>query len=347
MRLIVITQKVDINDGNLGFFHRWLEKLAEKVTELRVVCLAEGEHHLPSNTLVYSLGKEKGYSKLRQFFRLQKFLLKNLAETEGVLIHMCPIYAIASFPLVRAFRKRFVMFYAHGGVHIKLKVAEKVVGAILSSSVAGCRLKSKKVKIIGQGIDTEKFKIQNSKFKITSQNSKFRILYAGRINRTKDPETIIRAIDILVNQNNLKNIKLKIIGHPLVKSEKEYLEKLKDLVKDKGLAGCVEFIDGVPYSQMPGHYQNTDLFVNPSSTGSLDKVVLEAMAAGCLVLNCNEAYQEILDSKYMFKKNDPEDLSQKIANLMQSPKDPSLREIVVKNHNLDNFIAKIVQSFYA
>ncbi|KKS22293.1 MAG: hypothetical protein UU78_C0019G0001, partial [Candidatus Roizmanbacteria bacterium GW2011_GWC2_41_7] len=56
MKLIVITQKVDINDGNLGFFHRWLEKLAEKTTELRVVCLSAGEYHLPQNVKVYSLG---------------------------------------------------------------------------------------------------------------------------------------------------------------------------------------------------------------------------------------------------------------------------------------------------
>lgn len=340
MKLIIITQKVDINDDNLGFFHHWLEKLAEKVSGLQVLCLSEGEHHLPKNTTVYSLGKERGYSKIRQFFRLQQFLLKNLSGVDGIFAHMCPIYAIASFPLAKLFRKRFVMFYAHGATHPKLKIAEKLVDVILTSSSAGFRLKSKKVKIIGQGIDTELFQPKNRQ---TSEV--FRLLYAGRLNSTKDPETLIKAVDILVNQRDIKNIKLKIIGHPLIESEKTYLQGLKDLVRSSGLDEKIEFIDGVSYYQMPQHYQETDLFVNPSSTGSLDKVVLEAMASGCLVLNCNEAYEEILPEKYLFQRKNPEDLAKKIVNLISAPQDTSLRELVVRNHNLDDFIDKIILIF--
>ncbi|MFH1780761.1 MAG: glycosyltransferase family 4 protein [Candidatus Nealsonbacteria bacterium] len=340
MRLLVITQKVDINDGNLGFFHRWLEKLASKAEELRVVCLSEGEHHLPKNTKVYSLGKERGYLKIWQFLRLQKFLLANLRQTDGVFVHMCPIYAILSFPLVKLFKKKFIMFYAHGGTHFKLKIAEKLMDKILTSSSAGFRLKSKKAKVIGQGIDVDLFRPGE---KQNSEN--FRILYAGRINKTKDPLIIIRACDILINQRNVKNIRLKIVGHPLVKSEKEYLEGLKEFVSNRRLNDCVEFIDGVPYAQMSEEYNQADLFINPSSTGSLDKVVLEAMASGCLVLNCNEAYRQILADKYLFKRGNEEDLVQKIIDLMPAGKDYTLREIVVQNHNLDNFIDKIIFAF--
>ncbi|OGZ19989.1 MAG: hypothetical protein A2654_02115 [Candidatus Nealsonbacteria bacterium RIFCSPHIGHO2_01_FULL_43_31] len=340
MKLIVITQKVDINDGNLGFFHRWLEKLAEKTTELRVVCLSAGEYHLPQNVKVYSLGKEKSYPKIWQFLRLQKFLLTNLSHVDGVFIHMCPIYAILSFPLVKLFKKRLIMFYAHGGTHFKLKIAEKMVARILTSSPAGFRLKSQKVKVIGQGIDVDLFQ---SKVRQGSEN--FLILYAGRINKTKDPLTIIRAIDILINQQNVRKIRLRIVGHPLVNSERAYLESLKAFIKNQRLKDYVEFIDGVSYAKMPDQYNEADLFVNPSSTGSMDKVVLEAMASGVLVLNCNEAYREILADKYLFKKGDAEDLAQKIIDLMRSGRDYNLREIVVKNHNLNNFIARIVSEF--
>ncbi len=302
-----------------------------------------------SSVKVFSLGKERGYSKLRQLIRLQKFLFKNLPEVDGVLAHMCPIYALASFPLVKIFGKKFVMFYAHGAVHLKLRIAEKVVDTILTSSPAGCRLKSKKVKVIGQGIDTGLFKprynANDTNDYANAANKIFRVLYAGRLNPTKDQQTLIKAIDILVNQKNIKKIKLKIIGHPLVKSEREYLQGIRDLVRGYKLEDRVEFIGGVPYSQMPRYYQETDLFVNPSSTGSLDKVVLEAMASGCLVLNCNEAYGDILADKYLFKKGDEKDLAQKIINLMNQGQDLSLREIVVKNHNLNNFIERIIVQF--
>lgn len=337
----MITQKVDMNDGNLGFFHRWLEKLAQKFDALRVICLSEGKHNLPSNVAVFSLGKEKGYPKIVQLIRLQKFLIQNLGQADGVFVHMCPLYAILAAPLVKIFKKKFVMFYAHGAIHPKLKIAEKVVDTILTSSPAGCRLKSRKIKVIGQGIDTDLFQP-----KITQTSGEFTILYAGRINQTKDPEVIIRALDILVNKQNVKKIKLRIIGHPLVRSERGYLQGLKQLVKNRKLSDHVEFIDGVPYFQMPEQYRQANLFINPSSTGSMDKVVLEAMASGCLVLNCNEAYRGMLADKYLFKRGDADDLVVKIIDLMRAGRDYNLREIVVKNHNLDNFIERIVAQFH-
>ena len=103
MKLLIITQKVDIADDNLGFFHKWLEKFSEKLEKLYIICLWKGEYNFPKNTIVYSLGKEKGYSKLRQLFNLQKFLLKCLPELDGVFIHMCPIYAVASCLFVKIF----------------------------------------------------------------------------------------------------------------------------------------------------------------------------------------------------------------------------------------------------
>ena len=309
VKLIVISQKVDINDDNLSFFHRILEKFSEKLDKVFSVCLWQGEYRLSENVEVFSLSKEKSYSKLRQFFRLQKFLLKHLKEADGVFCHMCPIYAMASFPLAKIFRKKLILWYAHGAVNYKLRLAEKLVDAILTSSSDGCRLKSKKIKVLGQGIDTELFR---PKYNPNAPND-FRILYAARLVPVKGHKTLIEAINILVNQRNIKNIKARIIGKPLLESQQEYLDQLKSLIKNYNLQDYIEFLNGVSYFEMPRYYQEADLFVNPSSTGSLDKVVLEAMASGCLVLNCNEAYQEILPEKYLFKKGDVKDLAQKTA----------------------------------
>lgn len=342
MRLIIITQKVDINDDNLGFFHHWLERIVGKLELAYVVCLTRGEHSLPENTEVYSLGKERGYSKLRQFIRLQKFLFRNLNKTDGIFVHMCPIYAVACSPLVKLFGKRMVMFYAHGGVSFYLKLAEKLVDRIVTSSLAGCRIKSKKIKTIGQGIDTNLFKPKENS---GAEKKNFRILSAGRISPVKDQKTLVRAIDILVNRKNVKSIEVKIIGNPIESYEKIYFKELKNLIKERNLGHYIEFLGGVPYAQMPEHYQAADVFINTSSTGSLDKTVLEAMASGCLVLNCNEAYKEILAEKHLFKKNDAENLAEKLLNLINSGKDESLREIVIKDHNLDNLAARIIDNF--
>lgn len=342
MKLIIITQKVDINDDNLGFFHGWLGKFSEKLDKIYVVCLAQGKYHLPQNVVVYSLGKERGYPKLRQLFRLEKFLLKHLSEVDGIFIHMCPIYAVAAFPLAKIFKKKMILWFVHRSVSWQLKLAEKCLDKILTASAESCRLKNrKKIRILGHGIDTNQFQPL-----VESSADKFRILSAGRITPIKDLETLIGALDILVNQKNIQDIQVKIAGTPLLQSERKYLEKLESLVREKQLENYIEFLGSVPNYQMPQQYQKADLMINLSHTGSLDKAVLEAMASGNLVLTCNEAYQSMLNEKYLFKKKDKHNLAEKIIELRRAGQDNNLREIVVKYHNLDNLIDKIIAEFY-
>lgn len=354
MKLLIITQKVDIDDDNLGFFHRWLEKFAANLEEVHIICLGAGEHHLPANAKIYSLGKEKGYSKLRQFFRLQKFLLKYLTLVDGVFFHMCPIYAIASFPLVKIFRKKTILWYVHKSVNWKLRLAEKCVDKILTASEESCRLKNRrKIKVVGHGIDTEKFRPLNTKYQIPNMSlrdisrreTKYKILSVGRISPIKDQETLIKAIDIIVNQAGVKDLRVGIVGSPLEDFEKDYFDRIKKIVSEKKLSVFIEFLGGVSYDEMPEYYQNSDLVVNLSHTGSIDKVVLEAMAAGSLVLTCNEAFVKILDERYLFSKKDSENLAKKILSLKSAGPNPALREIVVRRHNLDNLIDKIISNY--
>ena len=342
MKLLIITQKIDLDDSNLSFFHTWVEKFAENLDKVYVVCLSQGRYNLPKNVEVYSLGKEKGYSKIRKFLRLQKFVFRNIRNIDGIFIHMCPIYAIAAYPLAKIFRKKIILWYAHGYVGFLLKLAEKCVDKIVSSSIKGCGIKSKKIKILGQGIDTENFMPKQND---VSQNKDFQILCADRISRVKNQDVLIEAVDILINQKNIKNIKIKFIGAPANNHDKDYFNKLKKLVEEKQLQSYVEFLGSVSNKEMPRYYQNTHLVVNSSSTGSLDKVVLEAMACGCLVLTCNQAFKDILEDRYLFIANNTQDLRAKIANLMNQESDKNLRKIVVENHNLDNLIKNIILVF--
>lgn len=347
MKLIVIVQKIDINDDNLGFFHRMLEKFSERLDRIYAIGLSVGEHRLPQNVEVLSLGKEKGYSKIKQLWRLYKFLFSHLSEADGIYVHMGSIFAIASFPLAKLFNKKLVLWYAHGALPWKLKIAEKLVGSIVTSSADGCRLKSKKIKVLGQGIDTELFKpISEVRPPRVFGHQRFQLLYAARLVPVKGHATLIEAINILVNQRNVNDIKLMIMGTPLLELEKEYLADLKELVAQYKINNNIEFLAGASHAKIPKYYREADLFVNPSSTGSLDKVVLEAMASGCLVLTCNEAYEKILQDKYLFEKGNAMDLANKIADLIAAPPDPKLRGIVVRHHNLNNLIDGIVSQFH-
>ena len=60
MKLLVITQKYDINDSNLGAFVGWWDKLAEKIEKVYVLTLEKHSEPTLSNIKVLSMGKEKG-----------------------------------------------------------------------------------------------------------------------------------------------------------------------------------------------------------------------------------------------------------------------------------------------
>jgi glycosyltransferase involved in cell wall biosynthesis len=89
-----------------------------------------------------------------------------------------------------------------------------------------------------------------------------------------------------------------------------------------------------------------------SHTGSLDKVVLEAMACEVPVLTCNEAFKDIFGDytkKLLFKKGDYKGLVEKINNInnLESAEHAllvdNLRKIAVNDHDLSRLIKKIVK----
>jgi len=345
MKLLIITQKVDINDDNLGYFHSWLEKLAEKA-DIFVIGNYVGKYDLPENVKVFSLGKERRVGRLVKIFKYQWFLLKLLPRVDGVFFHMCPEYVLGAHLLPKIFRKKTLLWYTHKSFNWKLKLAEKLTDKIFTASKESFRLPSKKVEVTGHGIDLDKFKPAETK----KYGSKFKIISVGRISPVKNYEIMINAAEILKNKGFFaqggpaSGWEIKIAGAPILKDDKTYFEKLKNLIKEKKLDGVIEFVGPIPNKYIAEFYQSGDLFINLSDTGSLDKAVLEAMACGLKILTSNEAFKDILKEDNIADKN-PENIAFKIINLASSEKKYSLVEYTAKNHGLDNLAEKIIKQF--
>ena len=341
MRLLIITQKVDENDDVLGFFHNWLNKLAQKA-ELFVIANYVGQCNLPSNVKVYSLGRESKTCRLMRFLKYQKLLVSFLMECDGIFFHMCPEYVIAAVLWPKIFRKKTLLWYTHKALNWKLKLAEKLVNKIFTASKESFRLPSKKVEIVGHGIDSAVFQPRNQKSKI--KNQKFSIITVGRIAPVKNLDILIEVAEVLRNKNFYFGV--RIAGAPVYEDDREYLERLKKSVQENQLDDRIEFTGSIPNKNIAEFYQSGDLFVNFSDTGSLDKAVLEAMASGIEVLTSNEAFVDVLDGKVFIEKN-PEKIAQRIIKVANNKgyKTSGLAEYVRDNHNLDNLVSKII-SFY-
>lgn len=343
MKLLIITRKIDKNDALAGFAWNWVRKIGSNLDRLYVISWQSGDRgDLPENIEVKFLPT----GKVKKIFALWIELIKIMPKVDGLFCHMNPEYTILAAPIAKIFGKKTVSWYTHKQINWKRRLVELLADKIITASSESFRRPwfAKKVTVIGHGIDTDQFVIDDSSLK---NNDNFNIISVGRISPTKDYESIIKAVDSLEN----KNIKLKIIGDVILEFQRQYLNDLKKMVETMDLSSQVEFSGWVANQDMPPHYRQADLFINMSGTGSVDKVVLEAMSCGCLVLTSNEAFAPILSSELMVEKNNPEKLVEKIKWLMELSETEKtairkdLRQIVVENHNLDNLALKIINQF--
>ena len=158
MNLLIITQIIDKGSARLGFVHDWIEEFAKHSKQITVICLYKGKVELPSNVKVLSLGKEKGECRIKYLFNFYKYIWRERKNYDSVFVHMNAIYVVLGGFLWKIWKKKIGLWYVHRAVPMSLKIAEKFTDIIFSASQNGFNLKTKKLKILGHGIDLNKFK---------------------------------------------------------------------------------------------------------------------------------------------------------------------------------------------
>lgn len=348
MKLLILTQKVDKHDDVLGFMHGWIREFAAQSEKVTVVCLQKGKYDLPANVEVLSLGKEEKASKIRYLLNFYRFIWKKRNDYDAVLVHMNHEYVILGGLLWKMLGKKIALWYAHGHVPSTLRLAEVFSDVVLTSTQSGFRLPSSKVRVIGQGIDTEAFSLRQN----FDSHTPFTIVTIGRISPVKDYETLLRALLLLKKKNFV--FRTHIIGGAGMEEQQKYFDTLKNLVRENNVGDMVYFEGPVANTKILSYLERADLFVNTSHTGSLDKAMVEAMSTGLTVVTCNEAMKEVLgrfQSSLMYEKKDDVALAQKIewfASLTPEERKQmgtELRHLVEENHSLKKFVKKII-SFY-
>jgi len=345
MNLLIITQKADRDDPILGFFHRWIVEFSRHFDAVTVICLEEGKHDLPANVKVFSLGKEKGASKAASMLRFFQLITAERSRYDAVFVHMNPIYIVLAAPLWKLWGKKIFLWYTHRAVDLKLRIAAACADRIFTASERSFNLPSPKVIVTGHGIDA-------SAFSSVARTKAFgaeplKIVSVGRITPIKDPITLIKAASLL-KKRLTKKIKVTFVGGPVTEADKAYAEKVRAQVASSGLNEEVAFIGDISPVQMPNVYKDVDFAVNLTPTGGIDKVVLEAMAAGIPVFTSNEAFRPYFNEyadRLIFTHADPADLANKIEAVMKNGSSASigayLQGVVKEKADIAALIGKI------
>ena len=284
-------------------------------------------------------------NKLIYIWKFYVHLWKERGSYDTVFIHMNPEYMVLGGPWWRLAGKKTALWYTHRQVNLKLKIAEFFTNTIFTVATESFKLKSNKIKIVGHGIPVEIFEKPKD---FVRKDDKFRLVSVGRITPIKNFDILIEATNVL--KKEIPNLEVVIVGGPTQTGDTEYFEKLKSLVSKYGLENTVHFAGSITNDKIREHYWNSDISINLCPTGGVDKVVLESMASGTLVLASNRAFQSYFgeySGQLLFAEGDVDDLVQKALKLKEN-KDKNaiinyLVGVVKERSSLTSLITKITE----
>lgn len=359
MRLLILTQKVDVSDPILGFFHGWIEEFAKHCEKVTVICLQEGlpcemrsnfserkiisqgDYNLPKNVKVFSLGKEKGVSTIKYIFNFYKYIWRERKNYDSVFVHMNPEYIVLGGLFWRLWNKKIALWYNHQQKHLIATIAGLLANKIFYTSPFSYFAKQKKAEKMPAGIDTTFFKRDNKINKI--KNS---ILYLGRISPIKNIDILVQAVIILDKKN--VDFVLNIVGSSGEKDER-YYEEIKKIAETLEFAGKIKFFNEIPNYKTLEIYNQNEIFVNLTNSGSFDKTVVEAMACETLAVFSNQSFAELLPDKwpnfFIFKENDANDLARVLLSALKltDQEKVSLGQKLNKNTNQKHSLVELIK----
>lgn len=332
MRLLIVTQKVDQNDPILGFFHGWIAEFAKHCDQVTVIALGVGEYHLPKNVRVFSLGKERGVSRLRYTLNFYRLIWREHKNYDTVFVHMNQEYVLLGGFLWKLLGKKITMWRNHYAGSFLTRIAMALSGKLFCTSKYSFTAPSKKTTLMPVGINTELFKKDDKALK--KPNS---ILFLARFSPAKKAEIIIEALKQL--RDDGVSFSADLYGNP-APDFLPYFESLKVMVNEYSLGDRVIFKQGITNVETVAVYGMHTVFINTSPSGMYDKTIFEAMACESLILTSNINLKGEIHEKFLFKENDPKDLAKKLKELLdtddvaRSIYGKELREYVVQKHSL-------------
>ena len=349
LRLLWFNLATDADAPIQGFTTNWINAVAPHCQYIDVLTMRVGRLAVAENVWVHSIGKEKGYSEPYRAVVFYRTLMKLLRARpyDACFAHMQPLFAVMGAPLLKLYGVPITLWYTHKAVTPKLRQAERVSHRIVTASPESFRIISDKVRVVGHGIDTDFFSPSSNH----RRSDKFTVLSVSRIAPVKRLENIIEAARLLAHERD--NFRLRLVGN-VYPHDEPYARHLRALVKEYALEDVVEFAGEVPHHAIAEEYQQADVMINMSNTGSVDKAVLEAMACGIPVITANEAFETMLapwGNQLLVPVNAPDALAERIERVaaLAAPEREKLgrelRELVEREHGLERLTEILLSIF--
>ena len=255
-------------------------------------------------------------------------------------VHMAHEWVYRLSPALHALGVPVLLWYAHGSVSRRLRLSHALADRVVTSTPEGFRIPSRKVRVIGQGIDTELFRPMPAP-------ERDEVLYVGRIAPRKQVDLLVSAMAEVARSAPELPVRLRLVGPTLTEQDRVYEAALRERVQREGLGGRVVFHGQATPAGTAAAHARAFLHVNVSRTGSMDKTVLEALACGCPVLTSNEAFGELFRGRpeFVLDETSPAGIARRVVEHYRrrdTVDRAALRALVVGRHDHAVFLSRVV-----
>ncbi len=352
MRVLMITQKLDKTDPVLSYTLRWIQALSKRVEHVHVLCL---ERHLetfdelfPANVTTWSMGKENGVGRLREFVAYYRVLSQVIGQIDVIFSYMVPRYALLAVPLAKPRRIPVGLWYTHPTADRELRLAVALLDWIATAFLDRFPLPGAKVHEIGQGADVSQFYTEGA-----PKDDPPLIVTVGRLSPMKHHETLLDAASLLRDRYGNPPCRFVVAGDVMPNSPAGYRDTLLSRRETLHLSPeQFDFPGAIPSEAVSQLYQRATLSTNLMPAGSFDKAALEAMVSGLPVIGVNPAFIPIWGEHaaclQLERSDDAVQLAERLSTLLQMPRiereriGADLQKRAITLHSLDGQMDRLV-----
>ena len=322
---------------------------------IEVLCREYAKYSEHKNVFVFLLGKKRTICKEMKkrgdivyeidnskldVFRTFKLLSKlcGLHKIDVIVEHhSSPILYMYIWALKLKYRSLCSIMYAHSNAALILRLEDSgfffrktvlskglnqadcvvaISNSVRESLVRYFKIKEDKVRVIYNGVDTEKFSSN-----VRKRNAYSKIIYVGRLIEKKGVQLTL---------NELGNLSPEIKFHFMIVGDGDYREELEKYVKQNHLEKKVSFLG--TRDDVAELLKESDIFIHmPLLEEGFGITIIEAMAAG-LICICNDrgAIPEIIDNGvngFILDHNKTGELSELLNRIFYTVNDDELKAI--------------------
>jgi glycosyltransferase involved in cell wall biosynthesis len=331
-KLVFVTQQVDPEHPALAATIPKIAALAQRLDEVVVLADSAVPGVLPANCRVRTFGAG---TKAGRGLRFDRTLVAELRQRPlGVVAHMAPVFAVLAAPLARPLRAPVVLWYTHWHASPTLRLATRLVNAIVTVDRRSFPLDSPKVHAIGHGIDVSEFECVGPE-----SHDGLHALALGRYSKAKGLDTVLRALRLALDRD--LDVRIEMHGPALNDAERANRAKLERLAAELELGDRAVLGDAVPRHELPALFARSDVLINNMRAGAPDKVVYEA-AASCLpVVASNPVFDTLLPAGARFVRDDPASLADALERSDRNH-GRALREQVERDHSVEHWAERLI-----